>query len=520
MQFNYHFLKFLCPELIRIFKGLEVKECFSQNKEELIIGFVNGEQERYIRANFLPIFSCMDFPDRFQRGKKNTINLFPEIIGQEVSDIELISFERAFLLKFISGDMLLFKLHGTRSNILLYKKGCFVPEVLFRNDLRDDASLDFRILDKSLELTWERFETLQGNASQFLPTLGKVPRAWLKAQGYLEKGLNERWALMQELLDMLDSPVYNIISFENSYTLSLLPEAGALFSTADPVVASQELFRYRVVQQTFDRDKAHWYQVFSEQIKRTFAYVEKTEFKLKELQEGPSPSQTADVLMANLHQIPPGAASVTLEDFYSGKEVVFNFKQGQSPQKLAESLYRKSKNRKLEISKLNENLQAKRNQLAELENRIAQLNQITHFRDLKSFLKTLHLDQKKGKQEEQVPFKRFEIDGFVVLVGKSAKSNDELLRNFSHKDDLWLHAKDVSGSHVLIKFNSNKKFPKSTIEKAAGLAAYYSKSKNEPLAAVMYTPVKYVRKVKGSAPGAVRVEQEKVLLVKPSAPNE
>ncbi|WP_238531693.1 NFACT RNA binding domain-containing protein [Nitritalea halalkaliphila] len=103
-------------------------------------------------------------------------------------------------------------------------------------------------------------------------------------------------------------------------------------------------------------------------------------------------------------------------------------------------------------------------------------------------------------------------------MGKSAKANDELLRRYAWKEDLWLHAKDVSGSHVLIKARSGLNFPKDVLEYAAGLAAYYSKYKQESLAPIAYTPAKYVRKVKGSAPGAVMVDREKVVLVAPLTP--
>jgi predicted ribosome quality control (RQC) complex YloA/Tae2 family protein len=72
----------------------------------------------------------------------------------------------------------------------------------------------------------------------------------------------------------------------------------------------------------------------------------------------------------------------------------------------------------------------------------------------------------------------------------------------------------------LIKFRSGLKFPKSVVERAAELAAYYSKNKNESLAAVIYTPSKHVRKVKGSHAGAVMVDKESVLMVIPKGPSQ
>ncbi|MEL7006397.1 MAG: NFACT RNA binding domain-containing protein, partial [Bacteroidota bacterium] len=107
---------------------------------------------------------------------------------------------------------------------------------------------------------------------------------------------------------------------------------------------------------------------------------------------------------------------------------------------------------------------------------------------------------------------------FDIYIGKNARANDELLRKYAFKEDLWLHAKDVSGSHVLVKHKAAKPFGAPVIEKAAQLAAYYSKRKNDTLCPVIYTPRKFVRKRKNDPPGAVVVEKEKVLLVEPVKP--
>lgn len=118
--------------------------------------------------------------------------------------------------------------------------------------------------------------------------------------------------------------------------------------------------------------------------------------------------------------------------------------------------------------------------------------------------------------EERVPYKKFETSGFVILVGKGARENDELTLKYAKKDDLWLHAKDVSGSHVILKQQSNKPFPREVIEKAAQLAAYYSKRKTDSLTPVIVTPKKFVRKPKGLPPGLVHVDKEDTILVSPN----
>ncbi|WP_373494880.1 NFACT RNA binding domain-containing protein [Aquiflexum sp.] len=518
MHFNYHFLKFLIPALENKFVGKEILECFSQNKDELVIGCSGQDEEAYIRANLLPSVSCLAFPDGFKRSKKNTISLFPELIGKKITAIDLIKFERAFLIKLSDGNLLLFKLHGTRSNIIYYHSGSKLPDLLFRNELRDDKEIQIEDLAKVLTLDYETFRSLEGNASKFLPTLGKIPREWLKNNGYPDVGIEGKWQLMTSLLDMLDSPLYHIIRKGNEYLLSLLPSQDSLFQTEDPIIACDELFRYRVVIQSFEKEKNHWLKQLEDQKKRTAAYILKTKQKLEALENEISPSQTADIIMANLHQIEKGQEEIELLNFYSGKQELFKLKREQSPQKYAENLYRKSKNRKKETEQLFLNLIEKEKLLEQTTSWIEEIKRYSDFRSLRDFIKRNHLTPKSKEQEEQIPYKRFEIEGFEILVGKSAKANDELLRNFAWKEDLWLHAKDVSGSHVLVKHRSGINFPKTVIERAAELAAYYSKNKNDSLAPVIYTPSKYVRKIKGSAPGAVMVDKESVLMVPPKGP--
>ncbi len=123
--------------------------------------------------------------------------------------------------------------------------------------------------------------------------------------------------------------------------------------------------------------------------------------------------------------------------------------------------------------------------------------------------------KKIGGNPRTCRYHEFEFKGFRILVGRNAEANDKLTLKYSYKDDLWLHAKDVAGSHVLIKYQSGKNFPKDVIEYAAGLAAYNSKRKNESLCPVAFTQKKYVRKRKGDPAGMVVVEREEVILVAP-----
>jgi len=124
--------------------------------------------------------------------------------------------------------------------------------------------------------------------------------------------------------------------------------------------------------------------------------------------------------------------------------------------------------------------------------------------------------QKEEKAVEEIfPFKRYQVNGFEIWVGRNAANNELLTLKYAHKDDLWLHARNVPGSHVIIKYQSNKPFPQDVVEKAAALSAYYSTLKNDSLCPVSYTQKKFVRKFKGGALGTMKMEREDVIMVVP-----
>ena len=110
--------------------------------------------------------------------------------------------------------------------------------------------------------------------------------------------------------------------------------------------------------------------------------------------------------------------------------------------------------------------------------------------------------------------------GYEVWVGRNARQNDTLTLRHARKEDLWLHARGVPGSHVVLRRpNRNVPADRRAVEEAAAIAAYWSDARTSRLAPVQVTERKYVRKPKGSPPGAVIVTHEDVVLVEPGLPD-
>ena len=110
-------------------------------------------------------------------------------------------------------------------------------------------------------------------------------------------------------------------------------------------------------------------------------------------------------------------------------------------------------------------------------------------------------------------------EGFEILVGKGAKDNDHLTFRVAKSNDLWLHAADYPGSHVVVKSRNREEIPNKTLIEAAQLAAFYSQAREESKVAVHYTLKKFVHKPKGAVAGLVNLASFKTILVEPKIEN-
>jgi predicted ribosome quality control (RQC) complex YloA/Tae2 family protein len=103
-------------------------------------------------------------------------------------------------------------------------------------------------------------------------------------------------------------------------------------------------------------------------------------------------------------------------------------------------------------------------------------------------------------------------EGFTILVGKNARQNEEITFRSAKSDDLWLHARNAAGAHVVI-VRAGREVPESTVEEAAGLAARYSQARGDTRVEVIVTPRKNVRRVKGGRTGMVTVRESTIVTV-------
>lgn len=514
MQNNYYFLRQLTKQIEAKIVGLKLMECFSQEKDELVFGFAAARgknrnyKEFYIKAVILPDFASLYFTDKFERARRNSVDLFEQLMDLEVMGVRQFLNERCFSIDFEQNFSIVFKMYGTRSNLIL----CHNQEVieLFHSRIVSDKNLIISQLDREVDQSYERFLSEKQDYRKLFPTFGKVVNAQLEVE-------KSTWEDIQKIVDQLENPRYYLVRWEHQLHLSLLPVGEIIQEFEQPIEAMNAFYIAYNKVNTLDAEKVEVLRKLTKEKKQTEAYLQNSYQRMESFDSEVKNEEIGHILMANLHQIEERTERVELFDFYRNRNITIKLRSDLSPQKNAENFYRKSKNEKIELEKLMENIENREQLLTVINTYIENIETAENLKTLRNYLKANGLapNTKLKIQSYRELFKRFEVEGFEILVGKNSKNNDLLTQQYAYKEDLWLHARDATGSHVVVKYRAGKKFPNSVIEAAASLAAYFSKRRNETLAPVIVTPKKFVRKPKGFNEGQVIVEKEEVVMVEP-----
>ncbi|GAA3930963.1 NFACT RNA binding domain-containing protein [Hymenobacter algoricola] len=514
MHNNYYFLRQLAPALTQALAGFRVAACFSQEKDELVIGLTKGAEEFWLKAQLSAAFPLLALPETFNRARANSVDLLPDLLGKVVMRASVFLNDRVLQLHFQGDATLLFKLYGPRPNAI-FRPGPAAPAQLFHQRYTADADLAPAPTAPAPD---------PDKPLRQYPALGDLPPRYLRAHGYDSADQAARQQLVQDVVAQLENPPqFYLTAVEGKSRLTLLP-VGEIEQALppDPVAALRLFVRLTLGRRAYEAELRQVRQVLEKRADEATTSAAHARTRLHALEHTVGYRQTADLIMANLSNIPPGAAQVEVLDFYQEDQPrVIRLKPTETPQRTAQNFYRKAKNQQIETKELLERSERREADAFWCLERLEELAAITDLRTLRAWRKTHDLlPATKAVEAAELPFKVFTDSGFTILVGRNAQNNDLLTQRYAHKDDLWLHAKDVTGSHVVIKHKSGQVVPEPVVERAAQLAAWYSRRKNDSLCPVTVTPKKFVRKRKGAIAGQVVVERERVVLVVPANPFE
>jgi predicted ribosome quality control (RQC) complex YloA/Tae2 family protein len=233
------------------------------------------------------------------------------------------------------------------------------------------------------------------------------------------------------------------------------------------------------------------------------------------------------ILMALQTSVPSGVESVTLDDVVSGSGTIsIPLKKRLSAVQNAELYYERAREARKRRRHAGQRLAELDSRLAGLQTLLEELRMTSTLSDVEKFRQRRRealasLSSQKSGVQSDVPFRRFDLGGgYEVWVGRTAAQNDLLTLKYARKHDLWMHARGVPGSHVVLRRpRRDENPPAAIVEKAASIAAFYSKGSTSELVPVAVAERRYVRKPSKSPPGTVIVERELVLMVSPELPS-
>ncbi len=233
-----------------------------------------------------------------------------------------------------------------------------------------------------------------------------------------------------------------------------------------------------------------------------------------------------DILMANLYNLAPGSAEQLVPDIFSERpeeQIVVHLDPALSPLENAQQYYAKYNKAKRAAEHLAGQLADCRQGIAYLESVAVALQHAENGADVNEIKQELTMGgyiKTAGKRRlpavQSSPLSGTTTEGFQVIIGKNNRQNDWVTFKQAQPDDLWLHAKDMPGSHVIIR-RGTREISDQAIVEAAQLAAYFSKGRQSANVPVDYARRRYVRKPAGAKPGFVIYDHQNTVYVTPAA---
>ena len=234
--------------------------------------------------------------------------------------------------------------------------------------------------------------------------------------------------------------------------------------------------------------------------------------------------QLGDILTANIHRIQKGQTKVVVEDFYDENmsEIEITLSPLLSPQQNAAKYYKDYARMKTAEKELTRQIELGEQELQYLQSVLEELNRAETDGELEEIRQELQAGgyikadtgKRKMKAAKLAPMRFESTDGYPIYVGRNNRQNDELTFKAARKDDLWLHASKVHGSHVIIAC-AGVTPPDDTITQAAQLAAYYAETTGGQNIPVDVVPVKLVKKTPDRKPGMVIYHSHRTVVVNP-----
>jgi predicted ribosome quality control (RQC) complex YloA/Tae2 family protein len=281
-------------------------------------------------------------------------------------------------------------------------------------------------------------------------------------------------------------------------------------------------------QQEFSQLRHQISQKLSNILKKLNVKAQDFQARLQQSEQADTYREQADLLMAHLHEWHPGMKAIALPDFTTGQPVTIPLNPEKNAVQNAQALYKrhqKLKRSRSALLPLLEDVQSEIVYLEQIEVAISQPEQYQTPDDLLSLAeirdeliqqKYLESPDRRSAAPPNTDFRRQQTpSGHEILIGRNNRQNDQLTFRLAGDYDLWFHAQEIPGSHVLLRLQAGDVPDEADLQFTADLTAYYSRARQSEQVPVVYTEPKHVYKPKGAKPGIAIYKNERILWGQP-----
>ncbi len=383
-----------------------------------------------------------------------------------------------------------------------------VPGAIKRQLLKSYSGLSAALLETML---------LIANISPETSTDSLNPDDWER--------LFERW---QEWLQALNSSKFQPAWTKDGYTVM---GWGAVENVKDIQELLNRYYSNQINQQLFLQLRHQLSQKLNNILAKLRNKAQTFKTRLQQSDQADEYRQKADLLMAHLQNWEPGMKEIILADFDTNLPVAIALQPDKNAVQNAQSLYKqhqKLKRARAAVEPLLLEVQTEIEYLEQVEAAISQIDTYQTAEDLRAleeireeligqkYLEDPEYRSRSANEPPSTNFHRYLTpNGFEVLIGRNNRQNDQLTFRVAGDYDLWFHAQEIPGSHVLLRLEPGAVAEEADLQFVANLAAYYSRARQSEQVPVVYTQLKHVYKPKGAKPGIAIYKQESILWGKP-----
>ncbi|NLY54758.1 MAG: fibronectin/fibrinogen-binding protein, partial [Firmicutes bacterium] len=331
------------------------------------------------------------------------------------------------------------------------------------------------------------------------------------------------WQEIANLQTIVQTANFSPSHFDNDYAaINITHKQAAAWADSVNELVDQQV-RQKLEGSALQQTKRRLHGIVKHLLQKEARKLGNQERELATMQEDLDLRLAGELILANMHLIQPKATKAELVNYYDPElaNVTIGLDPSLDAVQNAQRYFKRYERARNGIPIVEKNIAATKRMLSylqSLEDSLARAETAVLVQEIEAEMQQsglLPTKQKTRKKEKEQPstLLRFQSpSGREILVGRNNLQNERLLRSAA-PDDWWLHAKDIPGSHVLIKGSNEPDAP--TLEMAAQLAAYYSQARQGSKVPVDYTRRKHVKKPSGSPPGYVIYTEQKTVLVEP-----